>query len=126
MTGGVSLRSRVPGNCAPRDAVLHPCRRQERFGEKPLGHPIHLEAKVKGDKSMSEKRGSSEDGYVAALQGPRERANATLPEPQSPAVQAAHSSLQRLPAMLPGAARSRFAGRTLCLAGDREQLDLRG
>jgi hypothetical protein len=36
---------------------------------------------------MSEKRGSSEDAEDAALQGPRDRAKARLPEPQSPAVQ---------------------------------------
>jgi hypothetical protein len=36
---------------------------------------------------MSEKRGSSEDAEDAALQGPRDRAKARLPESQSPAVQ---------------------------------------
>ena len=76
----------MPGNGAPRDAVLHPCRRQERFGEKPLGHPIYLKAKAGGDKSMPEKQGVVEDAYDTALQGPCDRAKARLPEPQSPAV----------------------------------------
>ena len=74
-------------NRSATDAVLHPCRSQERFGERPLGHPIHLEAKVKGDKRMSEKRGVAEDAYATARQGPRERANARLPKSQSPAVE---------------------------------------
>ena len=81
VTRGLALRSRVPGNCAPRDAVLHPCRRQERFGEKPLGHPIYLKAKAGGDKSMPEKQGVVEDAYAVARQGPRDKAKATLPEP---------------------------------------------
>jgi hypothetical protein len=68
---------------------------------------------------MSEKQEVSEDAYDAALQGPRDMAKARLPEPQSPAVQAAHPSPQRLLAMLSGAVRSAFAGRSLRLAGDR-------
>jgi hypothetical protein len=68
---------------------------------------------------MSEKQGVSEDAYDAALQGPRDKAKARLPEPQSPAVQPAHPSPQRLLAMLSGATRSTFAGRSLRLAGDR-------
>ena len=77
----------MPGNRAPRDAVLHPCRRQERIGGRPLGHPIHLKAKARGDKSMSEKQGVAEDAYDTALQGPCDTAKATLPESQSPAVE---------------------------------------
>jgi hypothetical protein len=67
---------------------------------------------------MSEKQGVSEDAYDAALQGPRDKAKARLPEPQPPAVQPAHPSPQRLLTMLSGAARSTFAGRSLRLAGD--------
>jgi len=52
-----------------------------------LGHPIDLKAKAGGERSMSEKRETLEDAYGAVLQGPRERAKATLPEPQSPAVE---------------------------------------
>ena len=61
-----------------------------------LGHPIDLKAKVGGEKSMSEKRGSLEDAEGAAPQGPCDRAKAALPESQSPAVQESHSLLQRL------------------------------
>ena len=113
------LESPLQGNCAPRYAMLDSWCSQERFGGKPLGHLIDLKAKAGGDKSMSEKQEVSEDAYDAALQGPRDTAKARLPEPQSPAVQAAHPSPQRLWAMLPGATRSTFAARTLCLAGDR-------
>ncbi len=126
MTRTRLLRSRGPGKCAPRDAGLNPCRRQERFGGTPLGHPIHLTAKAGGDKRMSEKREASEDADDGVLQGPRDRVKARLPEPQSPAVQLAHSPPQRLGALLPGATRSSFAGRTLGLAGARERRELRG
>jgi hypothetical protein len=68
---------------------------------------------------MSEKQGVSEDAYDAALQGPRDKAKARRPEPHSPAVQPAHPSPQRLLAMLSGATRSTFAGRSLRLADNR-------
>ena len=45
---------------------------------------------------MSEKRETLEDADGAVLQGPRDRAKATLPESQSPVVEPSHSSLQRL------------------------------
>jgi len=45
-----------------------------------LGHPIDLKAKAGGEKSMSEKRGSLEGAEGAALQDPRDRAKAALPE----------------------------------------------
>ena len=51
-----------------------------------LGHPSHLKAKAGGDKSMMEKRGPDERVKSAALQGPRDMAKATLPEPQTPEV----------------------------------------
>src|SRR5712691_7891128 len=49
-----------------------------------------------GDKSMSEKQGILEDAEGIALQDPRDRAKARLPESQSPAVETAHSLRQRL------------------------------
>ena len=58
---------------------------------------------------MSEKRGPLEDAEGVVPQDPRDKAKAALPEPQSPAVQDAHSLLQRLNAALPGADRSPFA-----------------
>ena len=61
-----------------------------------LGHPIDLKAKAGGERSMSEKRGALEDAEGAVLQDPRDMAKAALPESQSPAVQHAHSLLQRL------------------------------
>ena len=61
-----------------------------------LGHRVNLKAKAGGEKSMPEKRGPLEDAKGAAPQGPRDRAKAGLPEPQSPAVKNAHSPLRRL------------------------------
>jgi hypothetical protein len=61
-----------------------------------LGHPIDLKAKAGGERSMSEKQGSLEDAEGAALQAPRDRAKAALPESQSPAVQQSHLLLRRL------------------------------
>jgi len=52
-----------------------------------LGHPIDLKAKARGEKSMSEKRGSLEDAEGAVLQDPHDRAKTALPESQSPAVE---------------------------------------
>ena len=52
-----------------------------------LGHPIDLKAKAGGEKSMPEKREVLEDAEGAVPQGPRDRAKAGLPEPQSPAVE---------------------------------------
>ena len=92
-------------HCAPRDAVLNPCHRQERFGGRPLGRPIDLKAKARGEKSMSEKQEASEDAYDVVLQGPRDMVNARRPAPHSPAVQPSPSSPPRLQAMLSGAAR---------------------
>ena len=65
---------------------------------------------------MPEKRETLEGAEGAVPQDPRDKAKAGLPEPQSPAVEHAHPLLQRLRATLPGAARSRFAGRHLRLA----------
>jgi hypothetical protein len=45
---------------------------------------------------MSEKRGTLEDAEGVVPQDPRDMAKAALPESQSPAVQHAHSLLQRL------------------------------
>ena len=51
-----------------------------------LGHLVDLRAKAGGEKSMPEKRRSLEGAEGAALQDPRDRAKAALPESQSPAV----------------------------------------
>ena len=45
---------------------------------------------------MSEKRETLEDAEGVVPQDPRDRAKAELPESQSPAVEYAHSLLQRL------------------------------
>src|SRR5262249_42882670 len=104
------------GNGAPRDAVLNPWRSQEGLGGKSLGHRVNLKAKAGGDKSMPEKRGPLEDAKGAAPQGPRDRAKAGLPEPQSPAVEMHTRRYGVYNAALPGAGRSRFAARHLRLA----------
>ena len=70
---------------APRDAVLNPWHSQEELGGLFLGHRVYLKAKARGEKSMLEKRGLLEDAKGTAPRGPPDRANATLPEPQSPA-----------------------------------------
>jgi hypothetical protein len=60
MTNTASLRSRVPGNCAPRNAVLNPRQSREKFGGILLGHPTYLKAKAGGENSLSEKQGALE------------------------------------------------------------------
>ena len=52
-----------------------------------LGHPIDLKAKARGEKSMPEKQGMSEDAEDMVLQDPRDKAKAILPESQSPVVE---------------------------------------
>jgi hypothetical protein len=61
---------------APRDAVLNPWHSQEKLGETLLDHLVYLKAKTGGDKSMPEKRESSEDAYGVVPQDPRDRAKA--------------------------------------------------
>jgi hypothetical protein len=52
-----------------------------------LGHLVDLRAKAGGEKSMPEKRESSEGVYGAVPRGPRDKAKAILPESQSPVVE---------------------------------------
>ena len=82
-----------------------------------LGHLVDLKAKAGGEKSMSEKRGSLEDAEGAALQDPRDRAKAALPESQSPAVELHTRCYSVSSAAPPGADRSSFAIGHLRLAG---------
>src|SRR5262249_35619665 len=65
---------------------------------------------------MPEKRESLEGADSAVPQDPRDKAKAALPEPQSPAVEMHTRCYSAYNAALPGAARSRFAGRHLRLA----------
>jgi hypothetical protein len=65
---------------------------------------------------MPEKRESLEGVYGAVPQGPRDKAKATLPEPQFPAVEVHTRCYSAYNAALPGAGRSRLAGRHLRLA----------
>ena len=65
---------------------------------------------------MPEKRESLKGADSAVPQDPRDKAKATLPEPQSPAVEMHTRGYSAYNAALPGAARSRFAGRHLRLA----------
>jgi hypothetical protein len=84
------------------DDVRHITRRQIPFTERrgtedrTSGSTANLMAKAKGDRSMPVKRGRSEDAYDLALQDPRDRVKAPLPEPQSPAMQAYILRSQRL------------------------------
>jgi hypothetical protein len=75
---------------------------------------------------MSEKRETLEDAYDGVLQGPCDKVKAKLPESQSPVVEAAHSSLQRLVAVRSGAHRSTFARRSLRLTDDEQRVHSRG
>jgi hypothetical protein len=52
-----------------------------------LRRTTYLDPKGKGDKSMSVKRGTTEDVYVVALQRLSDMAKAILPEPQCPAAE---------------------------------------
>jgi hypothetical protein len=101
---------------APWDAVLNPWHSQEELGGTFLGHRVYLTAKARGEKSMPEKREPLEDAKGAVPQGPRDRAKAGLPEPQSPAVETHTRRYGVCNAALPGAGRSRFAVRHLRLA----------
>jgi hypothetical protein len=65
---------------------------------------------------MPEKRESLEGADSVVPQDPRDKAKAALPEPQSPAVEMHTRCYSAYNAALPGAARSRFAGRHLRLA----------
>ena len=56
-------------------------------GHKTPRRTTNLDPKGRGDKSMSVKRGTTEDVYVVALQRLSDMAKATLPEPQCPAVE---------------------------------------
>jgi hypothetical protein len=76
--------------------MLNPWFNQEELGGMFLGHLVDLKAKAGGEKSMPEKRESLEDAEGAVPQGPRDKAKAGLPEPQSPAVEYAHPLPQRL------------------------------
>ena len=116
----------MKGNCAPRDAVLNPRRSREKFEGRLLGHPIYLKAKAGGDKSMSEKQGPSEGVYGGALQDPRDKVKATLPESQSPAVEPHTHRYHALDAVPSRACRSSFAVRTLRVMGDVQRAHARG
>src|SRR4051794_31245832 len=75
-----------------------------------LGHLVYLRAKAGGENSMPEKREPLGDAESAVPQDPRDRAKAGLPEPQSPAVQTAHSLLQHLRRSVPWGQTVRFCG----------------
>jgi hypothetical protein len=66
--------------------VLNPWFNQERFGGRPLGHPTDRMPKGLWDKSMLEKRETSEDAYGAVPRGSRDMVKAELLASQSPAV----------------------------------------
>ena len=89
--------------------MLNPWLSQEELGGTFLGHRVDLKAKARGEKSMPEKRGTLEDAKGAAPQGPRDRAKAGLPEPQSPAVEMHTRRYGVSNAALPEAGRTTFA-----------------
>ena len=86
-----------------------------------LGHPIDLKAKARGEKSMSEKRGSLEDAEGAVPRDPRDMAKAGLPESQSPAVKRHTRCYSVYNAALPGVIRSVLRATTSDWQGDEER-----
>jgi RNA-directed DNA polymerase len=84
------------------DDVRHITWRQIPFTERrgteeaTLGSTTYLEAKAEGNTSMSVTQSTSEGVYGVALQDPRDRVRATLPEPQFPAMEAYILCPQRL------------------------------
>jgi hypothetical protein len=82
--------------------VLNPCFRQEEFRGTLLGHLVYLKAKVRGEKSMPEKREALEHAEGADPQDPCDMAKAGWLESQSPEVQSAHPLLQRVTAVPSG------------------------
>ena len=75
---------------------------------------------------MSEKQGLSEGVYDGALQDPRDKVKATLPESQSPAVEPHTHRYHVLDAVPSRACRSSFAVRTLRVMGDVQRAHARG
>src|SRR5215472_8864623 len=59
------------------------------------GSSTDLTAKARGDKSLSEKQGTWEGVYGVALQDPRDRVRAALPEPCATSPRAGFSSQRR-------------------------------
>ncbi len=73
---------------APFHPVIDPPRSGEKLGgPRLLGHPPHLAAKAKGDRSMVGKRERPEDAYGRGLRDPRDMVKGRLPEPQPPVMQ---------------------------------------
>src|SRR4029434_1927435 len=91
-----------------------------------LGSSTYLKAKAQGDKSMSEKQGTWEGVYDVALRDPCDMVKATLPEPQSPAVEPHTHRYHALDAVPSRACRSSFAVRTLRVMGDVQRAHARG
>src|SRR5712691_852478 len=90
------------------------------------GSSTYLKAKAQGNKSMSEKQGTWESVYDVALRDPCDRVKATLPEPQSPAVEPHTRRYHASEAVPSRARRAAFATRTFRVMGDEERLHSRG
>jgi hypothetical protein len=90
------------------------------------GSSTYLRAKAQGDKSMSEKQGTWEGVYDVALRDPCDMVKATLPEPQSPAVEPHTHRYHASEAVPSRARRAAFAACTLRGMGDEERLHSRG
>ena len=75
---------------------------------------------------MSEKQGTWEGVYDVALRDPYDMVKATLPEPQSPAVEPHTHRYHASEAVPSRARRAAFATRTFRVMGDEERLHSRG
>ena len=82
-----------------------------------LGHPIDLKAKVRGEKSMSEKRGSLEGAEGVVPQDPRERRKLHCLNPNPQRCKSHTRCYGVYNAAPPGADRTAFAIGHLRLAG---------
>src|SRR5262249_30250304 len=68
--------------CAPHRGMNDLRATREGLSVMPLGHQIYLDAKTKGDNSMSGKAGCTETIKVHARRDPDDKVKAELPEPE--------------------------------------------
>ncbi|QST85068.1 hypothetical protein SRIM_037465 [Streptomyces rimosus subsp. rimosus ATCC 10970] len=84
--------------CATRRLVVSPAQ-PGGIGGIFLGLMAHLDPKGEGDQSMPENQRAGSVARDGALRGPRDKAKAGLPEPQSPVDESSHPSERLLKPM---------------------------
>ncbi len=80
----------------------NPCLRQEELEEILLGHQSYRMVKILRDISMTEKHRPDEHTESVAVQDPRNKVKAVLPEPQTPVMEYSHPQPRYVRAMSAG------------------------